>query len=117
MSASNKVCHPLVYEHGKLYTYTDAPAEQADKMCKELTDKSNDFYDWYYFGDRIVIKRISKDLMSHRDIKDHEIAIIVNKITKIAKEYGNHGCLRELISIELCDILKNSKIRNDKIIK
>lgn len=35
--------------------------------------------------------------MGHKILKDHEIAIMVNELTKVAKERGHAQCCREAI--------------------
>lgn len=42
-------------------------------------------------------------------MKDREIALLVNEVTKIAKRHHDKGCLRELMSIAVKSRLSGSK--------
>ena len=43
-------------------------------------------------------------------MKDNEIALMVNDLTKIAKQYHNHQCLREKISKLVTEELKENHL-------
>ena len=54
------ICNRKVYEEGISIGMFDMPKEEAEALCKRLTEETGLLHDWHYFGGRVVIKRLNK---------------------------------------------------------
>ena len=59
------VCNEQIYKNGESYGVgVDLTKQQANDFCEKLTNDSEEHvYDWHYFEDVVVIKRLKKSLL------------------------------------------------------
>ena len=59
------VCNEQIYKNGESYdARVDLTNQQANDFCEKLTNDSEEYaYDWYYFEDVVIIKRLKKSLL------------------------------------------------------
>ena len=59
------VCNEQIYKNGESYgARVDLTKQQANDFCENLTNDSEEYaYDWHYFEDVVVIKRLKKSLL------------------------------------------------------
>ena len=59
------VCNEQIYKNGESYgARVDLTKQQANDFCEKLTNDSEEYaYDWHYFEDVVIIKRLKKSLL------------------------------------------------------
>lgn len=56
-------CNSAIFDHGEFYAIEELSKQEAELLCEQLTDNSNDnyIYDWHFVAGRVRIIRLHKD--------------------------------------------------------
>jgi len=53
-------CNEDVFKKGQVIAILDETKEEAERICKEMTEQTGCLHDWRYAGGRVVVKALSK---------------------------------------------------------
>ncbi len=88
------------------------------KQHKTLLELADDYAKAYFMGrgedarkllQAAIIQNDTQIFTEAQTVKDHEIALLVNDLTAIAKDYHDHQSLRQQISQVVTSVLKGLK--------
>ena len=60
---SSVICADRIFKYGHVHGVFDIPKEDADKLCVKLSEEGSYDYDWHYFGGRVRVLRLHKDIV------------------------------------------------------
>ena len=82
-------CNEKVYRYGEQLGMYDMTFDEAEEMCKRLTESNEkQTYDWFSAGGRVIVKYIDNDFKTHEELQEMNKKLL--RMIKMCITYPNH---------------------------